>query len=264
MLDQHQKRFVKIVEGLSYGKSNILRDFCEIGAITLANSIQIKDAAWQAREKRYLEVVKAYKPEELGLFAEMLACVVNSLTDGDGFNFHDCLGELHMADEITGRSKWDSDVAFTPKEVALMMARITFSGMKKIPAKGYITVSEPACGGGSMVIAACAVLKEMGYNFQQQLHVTAVELRSMIAHMAYIQFSLLHIPAVVVVHGNSLSLESWSVWQTPAHVLGFWDARLRDFVAPEPQIKQAIQFNKRGQSAFDFHVPARDKKRKTA
>jgi hypothetical protein len=44
--------------------------------------------------------------------------------------------------------------------------------------------------------------------------------------MAYVQLSLLHIPAVVY-HGNSLSVETWSTWRTPAHVLGFWDVKLR-------------------------------------
>ena len=45
--------------------------------------------------------------------------------------------------------------------------------------------------------------------------------------MAYIHFSLLHIPAIVV-HGNSLTLEEWDHWATPAHILGFWDHRLKN------------------------------------
>lgn len=43
--------------------------------------------------------------------------------------------------------------------------------------------------------------------------------------MSYLQLSLLHIPAVVI-HGNSLSLQVWSRWHTPAHVLGGWRRRL--------------------------------------
>jgi hypothetical protein len=34
------------------------------------------------------------------------------------------------------------------------------------------------------------------------------------------------IPAVVV-HGNTLSVEEWSHWRTPAHILGFWDSNLK-------------------------------------
>ncbi|MFX5268103.1 hypothetical protein ABTD02_18645, partial [Acinetobacter baumannii] len=43
--------------------------------------------------------------------------------------------------------------------------------------------------------------------------------------MGYIQFSLLHIPAHVIV-GNSLSNEVREHWFTPAHILGGWGARL--------------------------------------
>ena len=43
--------------------------------------------------------------------------------------------------------------------------------------------------------------------------------------MAFLQLSLLHIPAIVV-HGNSLSMEVWGHWFTPAHVLGGWSHRL--------------------------------------
>lgn len=44
--------------------------------------------------------------------------------------------------------------------------------------------------------------------------------------MTYLQLALLHVPAIVV-HGNALSLEEWEHWYTPAHVLGGWNARLR-------------------------------------
>lgn len=53
--------------------------------------------------------------------------------------------------------------------------------------------------------------------------------------MAYLQLSLLHVPAVIV-HGNTLSPEEWSHWHTPAHILGFWNARLKnsDRLRPDP------------------------------
>jgi hypothetical protein len=259
-MDEHQKQFVKLVEELSYMRSNVFRDFCELSAISLANALGtaqpvLQNDVWKDREKRYLDIVKQYKPAELPKFGEMLACVVNSLSDGDEFNFHDCLGELHMSDEITGRSNWDSDVCFTPKEVSFMMAKMTFTGLV-MPEKGYILISEPACGAGSMIIQACRAFKELGFNFQKQMHVTAVEIRSMIAHMAYIQFSLLHIPAVVV-HGDTLALKEWSAWETPAHTLGFWDFKLRrdcqENATPECQQKLAP---KKGQVAFDFELPS--------
>jgi hypothetical protein len=251
--DEHQKRFVKLAEELSYGRSNVFRDFCEVAAISLANVFPGPDR--DAREARYEVIRKQYKPEELSKLAEMLSCVVNSFSGKDGgFHFQDCLGELHMADEITGKSKWDSDVAFTPFHVAKLMAQMTFTDVT-MPKKGYIALAEPASGSGGLVIAACAAFQELGFNFQTQLHVTATEIRSMVAHMAYIQLSLLHVPAIVI-HGDSLSKEVWSVWKTPAHLLGFWDARLaRDRAAeaaahPPPPTPPKV--NKKGQGLFDF------------
>jgi hypothetical protein len=44
--------------------------------------------------------------------------------------------------------------------------------------------------------------------------------------MAYLQLSLLHIPARIT-HGNSLSLDEFSHWYTPAHILGGWNFKLR-------------------------------------
>ena len=39
--------------------------------------------------------------------------------------------------------------------------------------------------------------------------------------MCYIQLSLYGIPAVVV-HGNSLTNEEWSSWQTPVYIIDGW------------------------------------------
>lgn len=44
-----------------------------------------------------------------------------------------------------------------------------------------------------------------GVNYQQT-HVTAVGVDIRAVHMAYLQLSLLHVPAIII-HGNSLSLE---------------------------------------------------------
>ena len=76
-----------------------------------------------------------------------------------------------------------------------------------------------------MVIAAAHALQDQGINYQQCMHVVACDIDIVAVHMSYIQLSLLHIPAVVY-HSNSLSLEVWSEWKTPAHVLGFWDDKL--------------------------------------
>ena len=76
-----------------------------------------------------------------------------------------------------------------------------------------------------MVIALAHAMKDLGINYQQHLHVTAVDVDAKCVHMAYLQLALLHIPAVIV-HGNSLSLEEHAHWYTPAHILDGWRLKL--------------------------------------
>lgn len=62
--------------------------------------------------------------------------------------------------------------------------------------------------------------------------------------MAYVQCTLLHIPAVIL-QGDTLRGEVSSAWYTLAYVLGCWDGKLaRDHrTAPEkePPIAPAVQ-----------------------
>src|SRR5207245_9795933 len=83
----------------------------------------------------------------------------------------------------------------------------------------------PCVGSGAMVIALAQALREEGINYQQYLHVTAIDLDIVAVHMAYVQCTLLHIPAVIL-HGDTLRGDVYSQWRTFAHVMGFWDAKL--------------------------------------
>ncbi|CAG9255109.1 hypothetical protein PUN4_230105 [Paraburkholderia unamae] len=77
-----------------------------------------------------------------------------------------------------------------------------------------------------MVIATAEAFHDAGLNYQQAMHATCIDIDPCCVHMAYLQLSLLHIPAIIV-HGNALTQEVWGHWFTPAHVLGGWSARLR-------------------------------------
>jgi hypothetical protein len=109
-----------------------------------------------------------------------------------------------------------------------MMAAMSFGDQGKdlIRKRGFIRANEAAAGSGAMVIALAREMLSQGVNYQQHLHVTAVDVDIRAVHMAYLQLSLLHVPAVIV-HGNTLSSEEWSNWYTPAHILGGWEWRLR-------------------------------------
>ena len=81
-----------------------------------------------------------------------------------------------------------------------------------------ITVTEPCIGSGRMLLAFANEMQKKGYNYCEKMVALAVDIDSTCVFMSYIQLSLYGIPAVVV-HGNSLMVEEWSRWYTPAYVL---------------------------------------------
>ena len=77
-----------------------------------------------------------------------------------------------------------------------------------------------------MIIAATEELKERNVNYQQLVHITATDIDPTCVHASYVQFTLLHIPAIVI-HGDSLSHEELSRWYTLSHTMGGWDRKLK-------------------------------------
>jgi hypothetical protein len=217
------KGITKLITELSprHDTWQVFNDFVEMAAISISNAVDVHPR--EKREARYMEIVKRYRRDEIKqfprMFGELIGELENEPDDVLGRVFHEL--ELH--------SKWAGQF-FTPYSVSRMMAKMTIGGVYAqsiIEERGYLTAQEPACGSGSMVIALAQALKEDGINYQQQLHVTAVDVDAKCVHMAYLQLSLLHIPAIIV-HGNSLSLEEYGQWYTPAHIMGGWGARLRN------------------------------------
>jgi len=106
------------------------------------------------------------------------------------------------------------------------MARLTYGEELRVLNKPFITLCEPACGAGGMVLAFVNVMISHGHDPAKRLWVQAQDIDRTAALMTYLQLSLWNVPAAVVV-GNTLALESREAFYTPAHYLGFWDARLR-------------------------------------
>ena len=225
----HQKELVKLFNSLSGRRSHwqVFSDFCEMAAITLSNAVDRPQ--YEKREERYLQIVRGYERKEVDLLAQGLGTLVMALEEGFGDvlgrTFHDL--ELH--------NKWAGQF-FTPYDVSRMMAKMTIGDgddlRERIAARGFITAQEPAVGSGSMIIALAEAMHDAGINYQQHLHVTAIDVDPKCVHMAYVQFALFHIPAVIV-HGNTLSLEEYGHWYTPAHIMDGWHWKLRRQAAIE-------------------------------
>lgn len=199
-------------------------------ACSISNSVDI--AHREKREARYMEIVGRYK-DDLGVIRETFPQVMAEVATALEEDPQDILGQTFHEMELHNK---DRGQVLTPYELSLAMAKMTVGNGSEarqiIERRGFVTAHEPAVGAGSTVIALAEAFKDEGINYQQHLHVTAVDIDERAAHMAYIQFSLMNIPAAVYV-GDTLKMEMRDVWYTPAHVMGLWSYRLKNRQAVE-------------------------------
>lgn len=184
---------------------DVFRDFVEMAAISMRNAFERSPDL----EKRYLDIAGKYERDELEKICHLLGITTMALEDRHGDFLGEVFQELDLANAATGQF-------FTPYDVAKLCAGLTID-REKLQAGKRITVQEPACGSGGMLIAMADAMREEGFNPQYQLCAVAVDIDSRAVHMAYIQLSLLGIPAVLYV-GNTLTMEMHSEWRT----MGFW------------------------------------------
>lgn len=216
----HKKEIVSLLRDNSrrHRLHEVFTDFVELGALGISYAVDQRQR--EKRDGRFADIVRRYERHELDRFPRMLAVLVRWLECG----FADCLGDLFMSLELGNSARGQF---FTPYELSALMARITIGDVRSHSKQhGFITLNEPACGSGGMLIACADAIHEQGENYQQVMHAIAVDVDATAVHMAYLQLSLLHVPAIVI-HGNTLTLEEWAHWVTPSHVMGGWDARLR-------------------------------------
>ena len=194
----------------------VFRDFVTLSACTLQNAVRFD----QAIEDEYLQVAGKHQKSDLVAISHLFAEVVMGLEKQVG----DYLGATYMSLELGSDHIGQF---FTPYEVSRMMVKVTAGDDIALPeGQDFITVSEPAAGAGGMAIAFSEAFMEAGFNPQSQLWASCWDIDPVAARMCFIQLSLLHIPAEVVV-GNTLSGKVYQVMHTPAHHLGLWDLKLR-------------------------------------
>ena len=219
------------IRKLSYGHHTytIFRHFVELSAISLSNVADPINKP--TREQQYRSIVAQYTPEEFQQFPPMLGMLVECMEQEPT----DVLGRLYHRLEIHNHQ---SGQFFTPYPVCQAMAKMLVHDAKHlVEEQEFIRAMEPCVGSGAMVIALAQALREKEINYQHKLHVTAIDIDTLCVHMAYVQCTLLHIPALIC-HGDSLRGDVYSEWRTFAHVMGFWDAKLardhRSLPAPSP------------------------------
>jgi len=193
----------------------VFRDFVSMAGIAIQNAILKSDEL----EQEYLAIVGRYEKDDVARMGRLLAEVVMGLEASPC----DFLGSVFMELELGSNHL---SQFFTPFCVSQLMSEILYSDVvDRLSGKPFITAHEPASGSGGMIISLVKTMYNKGLNPQKQLWVSCVDVDAVAAMMAYVQLSLLHIPAEVVT-GNSLTMKFARVMRTPAHYLGLWDSKL--------------------------------------
>lgn len=153
-------------------------------------------------EEKYMRQIKRVKTPSK--FAECLGILTDSLTETSDDFLGQTLSELDMNDK-SGKGQ-----CFTPASLCEAMARMTVGEIDR-NSRDYrrqpLMISEPACGGGAMVIATTKALREAGWQ-NDEFYWVANDVDWRMFATCYIQCQLLDIPATVM-HANTLSLEQW-------------------------------------------------------
>lgn len=232
-VEQMFKEIVKLLRANvgRRGLYDVFTDFVEVFALAIRNSVSGlipgDERGFAEREESFEHVKRHYTDEEMSRFAEAFAYVTRIMEAEPC----DVLGRLYMQLEISDASMGQF---YTPYDVAKLMADMQVGGLEKyLETKPFVTVHEPACGAGAMLVAISQSLHARGINFQERMHVTCEDLSLTAVHMVYIHLTLLHIPAIVH-RRNTLTMETFFTWPTPAHVLGRWNYRLRAEAPAEP------------------------------
>ena len=161
--------------------------------------------AAQTREVEYLEEAKRWQKPELDLFGNALGALVLEMETRP---FEDVLGGYYLDFTLSSKGQQWGGEFHTPKTICDLMARMTLGDMESLPAEGPITVCEPACGAGAMILSLAEACSP---EVRRRLRVTAIDINRTACDMAFINTTLCGIPTRVI-HGNSLSNDYWAAW----------------------------------------------------
>ena len=233
-LEPRQKNLAKLFEVACYrnNRGMVWSDFMSMAAISISNTIDKVQAA--EREKLYLQLAAKYNDKELEAMTRMFAEIVEGMEEDPDRDF---LGELFMCLELSNAF---AGQFFTPYSLCQMTARMNVGAddlMAEIERNGWISVLDPACGAGALLVAFANECRNQGINPQTSVLFAAQDIDPTVACMCYVQLSLLGCagyvvvadtlrhPAVCLDDRGLIPAPGQTVWYTPMYFRDVWHWR---------------------------------------
>ena len=229
-----QKELVKRFDGLCgrHGRWEVWADW--ITAAACAISCAVDQAHREEREKIYRSIQEKYTESEMQAMGEMLGMLVEALEENPDQDF---LGEVFMVLELSNEHNGQF---FTPYDVCRAMTEITIgNAADQVNQQGWISVADPACGAGALLIAFANECRRPGrdVNYQTSVLFVAQDIDFIVGLMCYIQLSFLGCAGYVVI-GDTIAHPSTAldrrgliprddgnVWYTPMFCHSIWHWR---------------------------------------
>lgn len=212
------KEFLKRLSQLDRSRSDRekFQDLLELAYCAFAKTTAPTPERADELETRYMSIVNRYQDKDtIRAYPDLIGMAWKAVQGGGVDFFGDVSAQLNVLNASQGQF-------FTPYNLCRMMAEMQLSDIGGvIEREGYVTLSEPACGAGALVLAAADVFEQQGFRLDQHLLVQAVDVSPLCYYMAFLQLSWRGVAAHVV-RGNSLSLETFESAWTPAAVFGFY------------------------------------------
>ena len=233
--------FISTFNSIAHHKHRyeVFKDFVILSAIELHNSTCKLDSL----EQEYIAIVRKYSEAEFKKFCELFVNFLDLIQEKPV----DVIGQLYMELELGNNH---TGQFFSPPEISQLMAKMVFSGVaEKLETKPFITLSEPACGAGGMVLAFVNEMISQKINPADRLFVQCIDIDRLAALMCYMQLSFWGVPAQIIV-GDTLTGKYRENYYTPVFYWHNWDSRLKwlrimDFIremeTPQPNQHDAVK-----------------------
>ena len=217
--NSHAKEFIKLFKeiGSKYSYSSLWYDFVLITACSL--SVVTDSSQRVNRLTRMDEALKRYSEDEQNQLQQLFAITQDALKSKPDQDF---LGEIYGA---LGLYQKSTSQFFTPYNVSKMMALMILGNpAEEIKQKGMISINDPCCGAGAMLIAAANACQEQGVDIGRDVLIVAQDIDPVVALMCYIQLFTLECAGFIRI-GNTMKMEPMApenTWLLPGLFQQAW------------------------------------------
>lgn len=187
------KEIIKLIDSacVMHDKDRFISDLFCCMAVSISNLVDLTQ--YDEREEQYKQTINRYAKNEQQAMSEICGKLFMLLSSVvyDDCAFDDFLGELFMTCFMGNKHMGQF---FTPYHVSKLCAKLSIGPPNTTDGK-ILTINDPCCGSGGMMMSALDVLKnDFGINYARDCFVDCSDVDLRCVHMTYLQLSLAACP----------------------------------------------------------------------